>query len=545
MYINTDIVASTRGAVTDVSALRMEVEINGCWLEARRADKVSSRLLHLRSKDELGDCYRSITVLLKEVETSSRLLRDLYDLFVIYQTMIPYIYHYLTVILPSLSKSMRDMLSYIDNDELPTRERWTLMEERLGDAETELANRFRMYCDAINQVIRLLSRSPLFDPTTLQNLRNLLMLLRRHQNIPGTNTKTFPLYSTKEMGVLRGKELETAESVEQTLIPVEPRTQIFPYLPPSQLSPAELEAKKRHWAEKVFDDLPHSTTSLRHRRKPFDKNLLSVTLYLHAQGAGMTRLLCRWMDPYLNPLYSSYGVHELCIRRKGAALQFRRWSEHREHSRVWAALFFKSWERMVLFHSAFLALKARCPLTVRINPDEYKLSGEIVLFQGKIIDDGFEHSLAVIQDDKTGSLRLHAAVWDGELRRCPVWTAFITYQCQSPQWMERRTPYRIILKDIKLYVFCGNYKKKNQMRRNGGFEINFVERRGTILFFPPDSPDSPDSLTAAARKFVDCLRFDDGPGSGADNGDPGPSGARAGPAGGAGGGGGGGGNIPG
>lgn len=39
---------------------------------------------------------------------------------------------------------------------------------------------------------------------------------------------------------------------------------------------------------------------------------------------------------------------------------------------------------MVLFHAAFVALKARCLLTVRINPDDYKLSGEVVKFKGYV-----------------------------------------------------------------------------------------------------------------------------------------------------------------
>jgi hypothetical protein len=34
------------------------------------------------------------------------------------------------------------------------------------------------------------------------------------------------------------------------------------------------------------------------------------------------------------------------------------------------------------------------------------------------------HSLIVYEDTMTKGLRLHAAVWDGELRQCPVWTAF-------------------------------------------------------------------------------------------------------------------------
>jgi hypothetical protein len=61
----------------------------------------------------------------------------------------------------------------------------------------------------------------------------------------------------------------------------------------------------------------------------------------------VTRLLCRWMDPYFNPQYSSYGVHELCVRRKGSSLQFRRWSNNKAHSTLWMALFFKTFESTV------------------------------------------------------------------------------------------------------------------------------------------------------------------------------------------------------
>lgn len=42
----------------------------------------------------------------------------------------------------------------------------------------------------------------------------------------------------------------------------------------------------------------------------------------------------------------------------------------------------------------------------------------------QIIDDGYKHSLIVFEDLQTRGIRLHAAVWDGELRQCPVWTAF-------------------------------------------------------------------------------------------------------------------------
>lgn len=214
---------------------------------------------------------------------------------------------------------------------------------------------------------------------------------------------------------------------------------------------------------------------------PFDKNHLSVILYLHADGADVTRLLCRWMDRYFYPAYSCYGVHELCVERKGSSLQLRRWSQGRAHSKVWMALFFKTWERMVLFHSAFVALKARCPYTININPDDYALAGEKVLFRAQIIDDGFEHSLAVLQDRSHG-LRLHAAVWNGELRKCPVWTAFVTYQSASADWLHRRSGHRVWLKDIRPYVFCTNYKKRRQMKGHGEFEIYFVDRAAADAF---------------------------------------------------------------
>lgn len=81
---------------------------------------------------------------------------------------------------------------------------------------------------------------------------------------------------------------------------------------------------------------------------------------------------------------------------------------------------------MVLFHQTFLSLKSRSPLTITINPSDYRLSGEKRVFWGKIVDDEFHHSLTVWQDEKCGGLRLVASVWSGELAKCPVWVAFGT-----------------------------------------------------------------------------------------------------------------------
>lgn len=136
----------------------MGEELLGCWREAQRADKVAGHLLRIRNALHL-EFYDHITAVLREVESSSRLLRDLYDLFPIYRARVPIIVYYLNVILPTLCKTLRDMVIYIDNTSLPERSQWTLMNERMGDqGGMTLAARHVMYNEFFVQLIRLLSR---------------------------------------------------------------------------------------------------------------------------------------------------------------------------------------------------------------------------------------------------------------------------------------------------------------------------------------------------------------------------------------------------
>lgn len=136
-------------------------ECFGCWQEARRADKVASLLLTLRTS--LPEYYENISAVLREVESASRLLRDLYDLFPIYRARVPMVRYYLNVILPTFQKTLLDMLNYVDNGELPARTQWTLMGQRLGEqGGMTLAQRFGMYCEALVQTVRLLSRCGIF-----------------------------------------------------------------------------------------------------------------------------------------------------------------------------------------------------------------------------------------------------------------------------------------------------------------------------------------------------------------------------------------------
>lgn len=124
----------------------------GCWREAQRADKVAAHLVRIRNT-LTTEFFEHITAVLKEIESSSRLLRDLYDLFPIYRSRVPMIVYYLNIILPSYCKTLQQMTVYVDNDGLSARSQWVLMYERMGEqGGMTLAARFVMFVDFLVQV---------------------------------------------------------------------------------------------------------------------------------------------------------------------------------------------------------------------------------------------------------------------------------------------------------------------------------------------------------------------------------------------------------
>jgi len=90
-------------------------ELLGCWREARRADMVAAGLLRCRNILDL-EFYDQISAVLREVESSSRLLRDLYDLFPIYRSRVPIVIYSLNLLLPSICKSMKEMTLYLEHE---------------------------------------------------------------------------------------------------------------------------------------------------------------------------------------------------------------------------------------------------------------------------------------------------------------------------------------------------------------------------------------------------------------------------------------------
>jgi hypothetical protein len=114
----------------------------GCWQEAERCDRVATQLLRIRG-EITSESFEEITQLVVEVEATSRILRDIYDLFRLYRARTPIVTYYLTLVLGCLQKTLRDMMIYISNDELLSGRQWVLMNERLGDqGDISLIERF-------------------------------------------------------------------------------------------------------------------------------------------------------------------------------------------------------------------------------------------------------------------------------------------------------------------------------------------------------------------------------------------------------------------
>lgn len=463
--------------------------LQGCSLEAERADRVAMGLDGLRAA--LSESYHAhIVAVTEEIRQCGRLLRDLLTRTQMHVQRVPLTLNYLQIILPCLSRSLRDITNFYEDKAYSRELRWRKMYHEMSKEASGLSlyQRFMLYNTFLSMLLQLLTRDPTFDDNQLEALRNRILDLREKRGIPAPTP--VPV---------------TALVRQETM-----------------MIPSTHQDKNLHWAEQIFSLPLPSRTALKNPkqsraygpfipegnnvippdrkilfRRSFDNDSLSLSVFINPSNDAPYALLRTYNAG--NRWYCLKGIHELRVLRDGSSLQLKRWSHRDNHSKLWALLYFLTWEEMVLFNCSFVALKARNTLTVQIHPDEYKLSKEKRLFQAQIIDDGYQHSLIVYEDIQTHGLRLHAAVWEGELRQCPVWTAFVTHQAASASWLVRRSRHRIWLKDIKLYVFCQKYREDN-MRQNkaGAFEIYFVSdeasQRFKEVFYP--SISSPEASEA-------------------------------------------------
>ncbi|KAL2829663.1 hypothetical protein BDW59DRAFT_32425 [Aspergillus cavernicola] len=169
------------------------------------------------------------------------------------------------------------------------------------------------------------------------------------------------------------------------------------------------------------------------------------------------------------------------IRRDPSCLHLCRRRHGGTELVIWAILRFRAIEDMVVFFCTFLALRSQDSGRPVTQIRDYELPQEVELFGSPIMDDGFVHALRVYRDKVTGAVRLQASVHKGEMKRAPIWTAFITDQIRTRGWIRVVEQKVVLLSELRQTIFTfPEYTPPKTTR--GGHLLKFTSRTDAESF---------------------------------------------------------------
>ncbi|RSL39330.1 hypothetical protein CEP51_016819, partial [Fusarium floridanum] len=306
--------------------------LQGCLLEAQRADKVAFHLVGLRnSLPEAPHAHLVVTT--EEIRISAQLLRELAEYSQTHFSRVPVVLDYLEIILPCLSRSLRDITTHYEDRTLTKENRWRKMYHSMTTEAggLSLPQRFILYNHFLTLLRELLTRSPNFDFNSMESVRLQIMQLREARGIPP------------------------------------PPIRLNPTIRPDVILDDSNLTSSVHWAEQIFSLPLPSRTALKHQhssksygphlpwnqiRMPSDARVLFMRPFNERQITLIVYQSARDRCPYFllriyhmgSPWFSLRGAHELCVEREGSSLQFWRWSPNEGCAKLWANLCFMTWE---------------------------------------------------------------------------------------------------------------------------------------------------------------------------------------------------------
>ena len=133
--------------------------LQGCSLEAERADRVALGLDGLRAA--LSESYHGhIVAVSEEIRTSGRLLRDLLGRTQMHTQRVPLVLNYLQIILPCLSRTLRDITGFYEDKSYSRELRWRKMYHEMAKEASGLSlyQRFMQYNTFLSMLLQLLTR---------------------------------------------------------------------------------------------------------------------------------------------------------------------------------------------------------------------------------------------------------------------------------------------------------------------------------------------------------------------------------------------------
>lgn len=296
-----------------------------------------------------GNFFGHLVALIEEIRKSAKLLRDLASRSQVHHSRAPIVSSHLCVVLPCLSKSLRDISQRYEDTTITREQRWRKIYHDMVKESGGLGppQRFMMYNDFLLQLIYLLVRDTKYDPGQLEALRARILDLRQRRGIalaPSQST-TITTNAVATQGHMGG-----------------PGTVIVVPLP----------SERVHWCEQVFSlplssrtdmgqserscalgpfvpeggDPQHPVAARRTLlRRSFDGGRICVMFVENAAANGASWVAVRVLVPGgVGQVFSYRGHHELCVRRQGNALVLMRWSRSSRCARDWAVLCFVTWE---------------------------------------------------------------------------------------------------------------------------------------------------------------------------------------------------------
>ncbi|PNH51526.1 hypothetical protein VD0003_g5725 [Verticillium dahliae] len=133
--------------------------LQGCYTKAERADIVAIRLEGLRLALP-ENFHPHMIAVIEETRGCARILRDLADRGHVHILRVPMTLNYLNLVLPCLSRTLRDMTMYYEDKTVRKEIRWRRMYNKMKD-EVEglpLPQRFVVYNHFLTMVRRLLTQ---------------------------------------------------------------------------------------------------------------------------------------------------------------------------------------------------------------------------------------------------------------------------------------------------------------------------------------------------------------------------------------------------
>lgn len=131
----------------------------GCCREADQADIVARGLDQLRAA--LSESFHGhLIALAGEIRDSSRLLRSLADCSQVYITRVPFMTNYLSILLPCLSRTLKDIVTYYEEKTLTREIRWRKMYNKMTEEAggLPLPQRFVLFNHFLSLLKQLLTR---------------------------------------------------------------------------------------------------------------------------------------------------------------------------------------------------------------------------------------------------------------------------------------------------------------------------------------------------------------------------------------------------